>query len=347
MKRKIKKKKRLYKKAKKQENNKSYWSHFKAYSNNIRKEQQKLQEDYINGLFTPGDEGTGAAEANSEAQRKSTCKNLWSYLRSKKSDDVRIPPLQDEKGKVVSGSKEEQTEGMPTPEGPKLPTMSYINAMVNGVEKLLKKLNPKKAQGPDLIPVRIMKECAGELAPMLTFIFNQSNNTSQIPKDWLTANVVSIFKKGAKCDPNNYRPISLMAVPCKLYEHIIHHHTMEHAERYNLLFKNQHGFRKAHSTETQLIHTLEDVHHHVHQGKQVDMLILDFTKAFDKIPHKWLLTKLYHYGIRVNNQRWLRHWLTNRTQQVILDGEQSMLNDVTSGLPQGTVLGSLMFLLYI
>ena len=145
----------------------------------------------------------------------------------------------------------------------------------------------------------------------------------------------------------NYRPVSLTSVVCKVLEHIIHRHIMNHCDQHNLLRSHQHGFRQNHSCESQLILSMEDIYRQHDKNKQVDMLILDFTKAFDTVPHQRLLMKLKHYGIDSNLHRWISSWLTERTQQVVVDGDYSSYKQVRSGVPQGTVLGPLMFLLYI
>ena len=122
---------------------------------------------------------------------------------------------------------------------------------------------------------------------------------------------------------------------------------MAHLQQHSILSKNQHGFRTGHSCETQLVTTIEDLALSLECGQQVDMLILDFSKAFDTVAHQRLLHKLDHYGIRDSIKGWISIWLTTRTQKVVVDGEASTEDQVRSGVPHGTVLGPLMFLLYI
>ena len=164
-----------------------------------------------------------------------------------------------------------------------------------GLEKLLSKVNPSKSSGPDNIPNRILKECAVQLAPILQKIFQVSIDTGDLPKDWRDAN---IFKKGDKHLPENYRPVSFTSVPCKLLEHIICRHLMKHLETNKILINLNHGFRSGYSCESQLLTTINDFLKEHDKGHQVDVAILDFSKAFDTVPHNKLLHKLDQYGIK-------------------------------------------------
>ena len=122
---------------------------------------------------------------------------------------------------------------------------------------------------------------------------------------------------------------------------------MKHFDTHKILCDNQHGFRKKRSCETQLLSTVQEIASSTAKGKQVDVIPLDFEKAFDKVTHSRLLYKLDHYGVRDNTKKWIQSFLSHRTQQVILDGIKSDTADVTSGVPQGTVLGPLLFLCFI
>ena len=198
-------------------------------------------------------------------------------------------------------------------------------------------IDPKKANGPDAIPCRVLKETADVIAPFLQLLFTQSLETGKLPSDWLKANITPIFKKGSKHLPVNYRPISLTAVPCKILEHIIFHDIMAHLESENILVKNQHGFRKKLLCEIQVITLIEEISRSLDSGQQSDPIIMDFSKAFDVVPHRRLLCKLDYYGIRGNLKNWLTTWLTCRGQTVVVDGISSNPVYVSSGVAQGTV----------
>ena len=194
--------------------------------------------------------------------------------------------------------------------------------------------------GPDQIPNIFLKKTA----ELLTCIFNQSISTHSLPKDWLQANINPLFKKGNTNLAVNYRPESLTCVCCKLLEHIIYDHVMAHLQTNNLLSVNQHGLRSGFSCETQLILTVHDILESYKHKHRVDIGVLDFSKAFDTVPHPHLLKKLEHLGIRGYLYHWLTSFLSERGQRVVMEGSYSNCVHVDSWIPQGTVLGPLLFL---
>ncbi len=167
-----------------------------------------------------------------------------------------------------------------------------------------------------------------------------------VPSEWSKAFVSPIYKKGEKFVASNYRPVSLTCIACKVLEHIVVSNILDHLDKYNILVDNQHGFRARRSCETQLVCFVQDLVQSI-QHSQVDIAIMDFSKAFDVVHHGRLLYKASHYGIRGLTNNWLRAFLGDRTQQVVVDGSKSGSASVDSGVPQGSVLGPLLFLLYI
>ena len=159
--------------------------------------------------------------------------------------------------------------------------------------------------------------------------------------------MVPIFKSGSKQDPSNYRPISLTAIPCKVLETIIREEVMNHLNAHQLLSPDQYGFRAKRSCTAQLLHTLEDWSQMVEDGSTVDAIYLDYRKAFDSVPHERLLRKLEAHGIGGKLLEWIRAFLINRRQQVVINGTCSDWVPVPSRVPQGSVLGPLLFVLYI
>ena len=240
-------------------------------------------------------------------------------------------------------SAEEATKDIPsTPY-----TLDELEFTPACIEKALAELDPYAGAPADDIPAVILSRCRKELAYPLWLLWRRSFNDGVVPACLKQQQVTPVFKKGSKMEAKNYRPVALTSHMIKTFERVVRNKVIEHLESHGLLNDGQHGFRKNRSCLTQLLNHYDNIMRDLNEGFEVDVVYVDMEKAFDKVDIPILLAKLERFGVRGRLLRWITDFLTGRVQTVVVDGVQSRAELVISGVPQGTVLGPLLFLVYM
>ena len=272
----------------------------------------------------------GATEASSNTDKAS----LLNEIFSKNFNDA-LPPLSELDCQCFLAD-------------PSSPPPEDILCTEQEIFNLLIALDTNKASGPDRISGKMLKGTAVSIAPVLTELFNLSLTCGIIPSKWKLSSVVPIPKSSGNADnPSNYRPISLLSVVSKIMERHIYSIVFEHLADQEFLSAAQWGFCPGKSTVTALVSTFHNILQLMENGFDVSLVFFDLRKAFDSVPHLPLLYKLKDIGLNQHILQWFASYLCNRQQYVVVDGASSDTTSVLSGVPQGSVLGPLLFLIYI
>ena len=297
---------------------------------------------------------------------KSNPKFFYSYAKSFSQTKSPISMLVDDE-KVVTDKTEiantlqnQFTSVYSDPNSPHIKLPSFPPTNVNNPlsdqdfiiedDDILKAINEiisNSACGPDGVPAILLKQCKLEFCKPIRLIWSESFQSGVVPKFYKASNVTPIYKKGSRAKAGNYRPVSLTSHIIKIYERILRKKIVSFLETNNILCPNQHGFRSGRSCLTQMLSHFDDVFLGLMNNADTDAIYLDYAKAFDKVDHKLLLVKLKVYGFNDSLIKWIESFLTNRTQTVVIEGHQSLRALIRSGVPQGTVLGPILFILFI
>ena len=225
--------------------------------------------------------------------------------------------------------------------------MNESDLSLEELRKAFNSLERNKSAGIDEINVNIVKSVYDLVEAPLLLIFNLSLKQGIFPDQLKVARIVPIFKTGSESKMSNYRPISILPCFSKILERIMYNRLYAYIESSNILYKKQFGFQKNHSTEHAVVKLVDEILTGFDKNEYTLGVFIDLSKAFDTVDHEILLSKLEYYGVKNNNLKWFKNYLTNRKQSVSYDHNHSNLLSVTCGVPQGSILGSLLFLLYI
>jgi len=338
----------------------------KAYANYLKGKRGKDYLEYVkcrNKAKSEVRRAVRSYERDIARRAKKDPKAFYRYVNGKIKGRGVIPDLKDDNGSVINEDADKANafnsffSSVFTKEDTlNLPDISYrsvkkeladVNFTSTDVLKHLLNLKTDKSPGPDWIHPRLLKECAHELALPLYILYMKSLDDGNIPQDWKDGHVTPIYKKGSRADIGNYRPVSLTSVICKVMEKLLRRAFLDHMLDNEFISEHQHGFVPGRSCSTQLLEVLDKWTEILDRGGDIDVVYLDLAKAFDSVPHHRLLLKLESYGVQGTLLHWMKNFLTGRRQKVMVAGTGSQWAPVLSGVPQGSVLGPLLFICYI
>ena len=340
----------------------------KVKSNDRIQELNKKLIEIEKNLQSSHDSERSANEKSAVGKIKSNPKYFYSYAKRFSKVKVGIGPLLDAtKSLTACASKmsellsdqyasvfskpvmsDEEVKNL-FPENDTSQNLCDVLFTESDIEEAIDELSENSSAGPDNFPAKLLKKCKVELATPICEIWRESLNAGIVPITCKSANIVPIFKGQGKsrAEAKSYRPVALTSILIKIFEKVIRKTMVAYFNEHELFNQNQHGFRSARSCLSQLLSHFDQVIKLLEEGKIVDVIYLDFAKAFDKVDIGLTLKKLRQHGIGGKLGRWLEAFLTGRIQQVIVDGHISESRNVISGVPQGSVLGPLLFLILI
>ena len=324
------------------------WSNYCEVRNAVKKQSRKAYWSYVDNMFTSDDNR----------------RRFWAYVRSrKKSPAPRVfhrngvslmQPLDISEAFNIHFASV-FNHSVPIPEEPPdckhpIPEFSSLYVSVPDIIANLSVLPMNKPPGPDGIHPRILRQVAYEVAYPLHMLFNISLRVGAVPDLWKGSNITPVYKQGNREDISNYRPVALTSVLCKCLERLVMTAVKNHMTTFALWNPNQHGFMKKRSCVTQLINVMHEWSSILDRPKapRIDVAFCDMSKAFDKMPHDLLLTKLARdYNFRGPMWQWIKSFLTPRRQRVLYQGATSSWKSSTSGIPQGSVFGPTLFNMFV
>lgn len=332
------------------------WTNYKTIKNSINSKIKRSKTDYYCSLFK-----------NKEGQTKKTWNGINQLLgkQPKRSgiNSVEINGTTHNEPREIANAFNDHFSNIGPKLASKIPTtgVDFSNYMPDkpncsfslrettpeDVCNLIRKMPSNKSSGMDGVSARLLKEAAPIVSGSLAAIINMSITKGIFPNDWKQAKISPIHKEGPKTDPNNYRPISILSTVSKIIEKIIFKQVYDHLNSNGILNKFQSGFRPLHSTVTALLDATNNWYLNIDDGQINAVLFLDLKKAFDTVNHTILLKKLKHYGIDNTTLKWFESYLSDRKQVTTIENSTSHHCHIKCGVPQGSILGPLLFLIYI
>ena len=347
----IRTRKRLHKEAKRL-NNVETWSKFREVQNTVTKHIRKAKLNYqnklveiINSSSTSPKTWFKVAKRLTQKQTKCTIPTLYDNNMEASTDISKAELLNSyfSRQSTLDDHDQQLPHNITVIES----TLSHLTITPCDVKDAISLIDSSKASGPDFVSPKLLCEGSTELCTVLSHLFNSLLALSYFPSAWKLANVTPIFKKGDPSKPSNYQPISLLSCLGKLFERCVHKYLYNYLNDNRLLTKYQSGFIKGDSTTNQLIFIYDDINRALDEGLEVRAVFCDISKAFDRVWHRGLLHKLSSLGICGPLLKWFSSYLTLRKQRVVCSNVSSDWSIINAGVPQGSILGPLLFLIYI